>query len=86
MKGPFGQRTLPYVAWFHIVITPLGTNETEVKVRTVVAKVLAGVALGHGGMTKGTIEIPPVRAEEEAVMATIAEEIERNVESGRRDH
>jgi hypothetical protein len=72
MKGLFGHRTVPYMAWFHITITPLTSNRTDITVKTVVAKILDGLALGHGGTTKRTVRVPAIRQD---VMKAIEAEI-----------
>jgi len=66
--GIFGKRELPYLATFHIRVDALTANQTRVVVRTVIAKVVDGLALGHS--------VPPVRQEEENVLSAIAEELD----------
>ena len=73
--GFLGRRHLPYLATFHITFRSLSTNETTVGVRTVVAKVVDGITLGHAGTTGNTVVVPPVRQEEEKVLAAIADEL-----------
>lgn len=74
-KGLLGGRQLPYLAWFHITTTPNGQAGTTVSVRTVVAKVVDGVALGHAGTTLGTIKVAPVRIEEERVLGAVSGQV-----------
>jgi hypothetical protein len=73
--GILGKRELPYVATFHITVDALAANQTRVVVRTVIAKVVDGVALGHGGTPGNTKRVPPVRQEEENVLSAIAEQL-----------
>jgi hypothetical protein len=79
-RGLLGRRQLPYLAWFHITTTPTGESQTTVSVRTVLAKVVDGIALGHGGTTGGTVKVAPVRREEERVLAAISEQIAKENE------
>jgi hypothetical protein len=79
-KGLLGRRQLPYLAWFHITTTPIGQSGTTVSVRTVLAKVVDGVALGHAGTTGGTVKVAPVRREEERVLAAISDQIAKENE------
>ena len=76
IKGILGNRRLGYVATFHITTTPLATNETKITVRTVTAKVLDGIALGHGGTAANTASVPPIRQEEENVLNAIEVELD----------
>jgi len=68
-------RRLRYVATFHITLNERGGNETEITVRTVSAKVLDGLALGHGGIAASTAKVPPVRQEEENVLKAVAAQL-----------
>jgi hypothetical protein len=77
MKTILGRRSLEYIAAFHIVVKPLGKGETQVTVKTVTSKVIAGLAVSHGGITGNTIQIPPVRREEENILCAIAAELKR---------
>jgi hypothetical protein len=79
-KGLLGSRHLPYLAWFHITTTPTGPTQTTVSVRTVLAKVVDGITLGHAGTTGGTVKVAPVRREEERVLVAITEQIAKENE------
>jgi hypothetical protein len=73
--GVLGRRQLPYLATFHITVKPIATNQMMVAVRTVTAKVMDGITLGHAGTTGNTVAVPPVRQEEENVLAAIADQL-----------
>ncbi len=73
--GVLGRRQLPYLATFHVTVRPVATNQMLVAVRTVTAKVVDGITLGHAGTTGNTVAVPPVRQQEEKVLAAIADEL-----------
>lgn len=81
-KGLLGIRHLPYVATFHITLKLEGTNQTQVNVRTVTAKVLDGIGLGHGGSVANTANVPAVREEETNIIKAIEAEIKSGKRSG----
>jgi hypothetical protein len=80
-RGVLGRRQLPYLAWFHITTSPIGQSQTLVTVRTVLAKVVDGVALGHAGTTRGTVKVDPVSREEERVLSAISKQIPKELTS-----
>ena len=74
--GTLIKRRLPYIAYFHIVAVPNDTNGTTVTVRTVLAEVIDGREPGiHGGWANHHRKVPPIRQEEENVLAAIAKEL-----------
>ncbi len=79
-RGLLGHRQLPYLAWFHITTTAVGQSQTTVSVRTVLAKVVDGIALGRAGTTGGTVKVAPVRREEERVLAAISDQVAKDNE------
>ncbi|SRR5258706_2281874 len=82
-RGIIGTRRLEYLATFHITTAPVSTNATRVNVRTVAAKVLDGITLGHGGTVANTVNVRPIRLEEDNVLRVI--ELELNSEKTRSD-
>lgn len=77
---------VPYVAFFYISTAPVNTNQTKVTVRTVLSKVIDGKEPGiHGPWAYHYRKVPPVRSEEESVLAAIADELrdEQQLKSGK---
>ena len=71
-----GKNWVPYVAYFYIVATPMATNQTTVTVRTIIAEVIDGTEFGwHGGTALHHRKVPPIRREEENVLARIETEL-----------
>lgn len=67
---------VPYVPYFHIYATPVGENQTKVTVSTIRAEVIDGHQFGwHGGRAIHYRKVPPVRQEEENVLAAIAQQL-----------
>jgi hypothetical protein len=74
--GMLMKKSVPYVAYFHIVTTPLGTDATSVTVRTILAEVIDGKEPGvHGGWANHYRKVHPMRQEEENVLAAVAEQL-----------
>ena len=73
-----GNRKVPYVAYFHFEISPLGTSRTKVTVRTISSGVIDGKEISvHGGWANHYRKVPPIRQEEENLLLAIAEELSR---------
>ena len=71
--GVLGKRELCYYTYFYIMTRPLGTNQTELVVRSFGSEVLDGREPGiHGGWAGHWRRVPPVRREEENVLAEIS--------------
>jgi hypothetical protein len=72
-----GKISVPYVAYFHIDFSPVTTNVTKVTVRTIRSEVIDGTEVLniHGGNAFHFRKVPPVRQEEESVLAAIAEQL-----------
>ena len=67
----------PYRASFYVETTPAGTNHTKVTVYTIGSRVLDGQEPGvHGGWANHYRDIPPLRQEEENILAQIAAQFE----------
>ena len=81
-----GGKSLPYIAYFHIDLTPLATNQTKVTVRTILSEVIDGreTLNLHGGEANHYRKVPPVRQEEERVVTAIAEALSANNTSNTR--
>ena len=75
---PAGNKRVPYVGYFHILVAPVATNRTMVSVRTVLSEVIDGRELSvHGGWANHYRKVPPIRQDEENVLLAIAEELSR---------
>ena len=67
---------VPYFAEFHIDVKPLDNNQTKVTVRSIRPRVIDGKEVGwHFGPSVHYRNVPPLRQEEEKVLAAIAEEL-----------
>jgi hypothetical protein len=73
-----GTTPVPYVAYFYIRTTQLGTNKSGVTVRTIRSEVIDGQEPGvHGGWANHYRKVPPVRQEEENVLAMITSALQK---------
>ena len=71
-----GSKKVPYIASFHIVVAPIGTNKTKVTVRTISSEIIGGKEINiHGGWANRYQEVSPIRSEEENVLKAISEEL-----------
>ena len=67
---------VPYRPYFYIGLTSIGSNQTRVNVRTLLAEVDDGKEPGiHGGWAVRTRKVKPVRQEEQNVLDAIAVEL-----------
>jgi len=80
-----GKQRVPYVAYFHVEITVLDTDQTKVTVRTISSEVIDGKEIFsvHGGTANHYRTVPPVRQEEENVLMAILEELAKERPSGK---
>jgi hypothetical protein len=77
-----------YQGYFHIVVTPVTTNQTKVIVRTIKAEAVDGKEPGlHGGWAFHFREIHPVPQEETNILVAIAAQLRAsNVPSANRSN
>lgn len=76
-KSLLGRRVLPYVATFRITLASKGTNGTVVNVKTITSRVLDGLAFGHGGIVANTVDVAPVKIEEENIVRAIEGQLQK---------
>ena len=68
-----GKKQVPYFPYFHVVVTPLNSNQTQVVVRTVRSEVIDGKEIGvHSGLANHYRKVLPVRREEKHVIEAIS--------------
>ena len=71
-----GKKLAPYISYFHVVVTPLNSNETKVTVLTILSEVIDGKEIGvHSGWANHYRKVFPVRREEENVFVAISKQL-----------
>jgi hypothetical protein len=68
-----GNKSVPYIPYFHIIVTSVKSNETRLTVRTIRAEVIDGKELFnvHGGEALHHRKVPPVAQEETNVILEV---------------